>query len=280
MDEGDAENVQELTVAGRSYRLVGNPAEAYFRRADVHLRAPQFRQLARAVLRPDSVFLDIGANIGLTTLIAAEHVTEGRLIAVEPAPATFTYLRRNMALNGVSVQAENLAFGAGEGTVDFLVRPGGSAANHVVTQAHMAAKAGGPQVRKVRQRRVDDYLQAEGIDRVDFIKIDVEGYEIPVFEGMARTLAEQDVVVQTEFNAWALIAHADVNPRRFLEVLRATGMHVYHSLPKGLKRLESDADYFAALHHNLVRAGCVTDMVLSRRPIEDHARAGAELTLL
>src|SRR5260370_39236630 len=52
-------------------------------------------------LKPGSVFYDVGANVGLYTLLAATLVAPGRVYAIEPLAANVGYLRKHLALNGI-----------------------------------------------------------------------------------------------------------------------------------------------------------------------------------
>ena len=81
-------------------------------------------------LRPDDLFLDVGANIGSYTLLAS-GVCKARTISFEPDPETMALLRRNIDLNGLHghVVLEQAAVGAEEGEVEFTI--GRDTGNHV-----------------------------------------------------------------------------------------------------------------------------------------------------
>lgn len=136
------------------------------------------------------VIVDVGANIGQTALIVAKRAgPAARIIAFEPYPETFDRLVANLALNpGLgNVVAENLGLGDAEASTPmFKDYPGNSGGNRVVYDAE-ANRAG---VTDVRITTLDRYVETRSVGTVDFVKIDVEGYERAVLAGARTLLAE------------------------------------------------------------------------------------------
>jgi FkbM family methyltransferase len=149
-------------------------------------------------LRPGAIFIDVGANGGIYTLIAAKRVgPEGRVIAFEPDPRNVALLRENIALNkltNVTVVAK--AVSSAEGTGSLAISRDG-AMNSLAKTTH-----GGQQIEKwetVETTTLDQALREAGVSRVDVIKIDVEGAERMVLEGARETLANnRDAVILFE----------------------------------------------------------------------------------
>jgi FkbM family methyltransferase len=129
--------------------------------------------------RPGETVIDVGAHIGFYTVQCARLVGKtGTVIAIEPDPRNFTLLMRNIRLNRLSnVIALNLALGAINGFVSFSLcqDPGSS----------QVSDSGRIQV---KVRRLDDVLMELKIKKIDWIKIDVEGYEMEVLKGAINTL--------------------------------------------------------------------------------------------
>ena len=123
-------------------------------------------------LRPNDLFIDIGANIGSYTVLAS-GVVGARSWAVEPDPSTVERLARNVEVNGIDdkVVVYPFALGDREGDVPFTI--GLDTVNRV-------AAAGEPGTRMVRQRTLD--ALTEGVEPT-MIKMDVEGYEEIVLKG-------------------------------------------------------------------------------------------------
>lgn len=123
-------------------------------------------------LRPDDLFLDVGANIGSYTLLAS-GVCKARTIAFEPDPQTMALLRRNIDLNGLDgrVLLEQTAVGAEDGEVEFTL---GRDTCNQVTQGNAE------RTQRVSMRTLDTVA---GLTPPTMIKVDVEGYEADVFRG-------------------------------------------------------------------------------------------------
>lgn len=148
---------------------------------------PQETRVCAHVLRPGSVFMDVGANWGYFSLVAAGLVgAAGRVVALEPEPRLFERLSSNVAMNGLRiVRPLQLAAGAGPGSLAFKsfdAEGGNWGTSHGVAATaaadfHCATAA------------LDDVLDTEGVDGVQLIKIDVEGGEVGVLAGMHRGLA-------------------------------------------------------------------------------------------
>ena len=145
------------------------------------LQEPADMAFVLHLLRADDHFLDVGANVGSFTVLAA-GCAGSRATAIEPIPQTFRHLRRNVLVNDLAdrVACHNLGAGARDETLRFT--GGLDAANHVATGA--AAQA--PGTVAVPVRRIDDIL---GDDMPTLVKIDVEGWEAQVLDGMPRCLA-------------------------------------------------------------------------------------------
>lgn len=130
------------------------------------------------VLRPHDLFVDIGANIGTYTILAAK-VVGASTIAVEPLPATFTHLENNIHYNRVGhlVEARNVGLAGERGNLRFSADL--DTMNHIVDASYS-----GPTV-NVDVLPLDDLLR----ERSPFaMKIDVEGFERQVLAGGEQTL--------------------------------------------------------------------------------------------
>lgn len=162
---------------------------------------PDSIQLMLQKLPENAVFLDIGANIGVFTITAAQFLKQnGRVIAVEASPKIFPYLRQNIKANGFN-NVKILELAATEqdnATVLFYEAP--------MDKFGMGSL--GPQFDnypiEVKTKTIDSILQDEKIDKVDFMKIDVEGYEASVFQGAEKLLNSPNApIILFEFCDWA-----------------------------------------------------------------------------
>lgn len=150
----------------------------------------EFADMAFAMhlLRPNDLFVDVGANIGSYTVLASA-VSGARVIAFEPDPDTICSLNKNILANGVSerVTLVEAALGAESGTANFTI--GRGCQNQVANRALAST-------RHVRIQKLDNALS--GLDPI-LIKLDVEGYESQVLAGGRQTLSRPSLLaVETE----------------------------------------------------------------------------------
>lgn len=149
--------------------------------------------LLRAVLRPGDRFVDIGANIGMITLMAARCVGEaGRVDCFEPNPTCVAALRHHLALNAIEhvhVHPVALADAAGRMRLNLTSRHTGTAT--------LAAVADVVESFEVEVGIGDELLAGSASIRA--IKIDVEGFELHVLRGLERVLKQQRPMLITEF---------------------------------------------------------------------------------
>lgn len=177
-----------LTVYGRS-GMTGAASTAY-------VGLNEFDDMALVVhaLRPGDLFLDVGANLGLYSLLAA-GAAGAHVIAYEPMPATSALLKSNVHRNGldglVSVVTE--AVGREQGSVE-LTSTGNDVTSRVATDREDAD-----------QRSLMTTLDASvGSRTPTFLKVDVEGFEGAVLEGAANILAHptlQFALIEVNTNA-------------------------------------------------------------------------------
>jgi FkbM family methyltransferase len=149
---------------------------------------------------PGSVAVDIGANIGEYTLLAAVSVgPQGMVFAVEPNIGLHPRILRNLDLSGVSnVELLPVALGSFEGEGLLTVPLAGPALGTLRTDV----AADEPSTKyEVPVRRLDDVFPSEDRRRLSVMKVDVEGWELEVFIGGRETLAEAKPVVLYECGA-------------------------------------------------------------------------------
>ena len=139
-------------------------------------------------LQPGMTVLDIGAHHGLYTLLASKQVGgSGKVIAFEPAPRERRLLSRNLRLNFSSnVRVESCAVGSDVSKAELFVVEGHDDGCNSLRPPAVAATA---KTISVDVIPLDEYLSKTSLDRVDFVKIDVEGGEQEVLRGAAGLLS-------------------------------------------------------------------------------------------
>jgi FkbM family methyltransferase len=195
---------------------------------DVHIGAPlldgqahesHVAAVLRERLRGDDVVLDIGANIGILALMAASLVgSGGRVIVVEPIPHNRSLLARSAQANGFDhVRIIPAAAGDRAGLLELRTHPS--------TSNSATPAAAGERLRAVEGATLrvpvvvlDDALP--DLERLDLVKIDIEGMEPLAMRGLERTLRRFRPIVLTEFHPWAIERASRTKPVDYLRWLR------------------------------------------------------------
>lgn len=143
------------------------------------------------LLKLGDTIIDIGANIGAFTIKASMAVgKKGRIIAIEPDPDNLAYLRKNVKVNSVKnciIIPKGVWSKSGKMP---LFKGLGSGWSSLVWERD--------NFRKVEVDTLDNILSESNIEKIDFIKIDIEGAEIHALEGMRKILRNNDVKLAIE----------------------------------------------------------------------------------
>lgn len=154
---------------------------------------PGVRKAIEKYLSPGDTFVDAGANIGFFTVVGAKIVGQrGKVIAVEMIPETAQALRAHIAINGlenVTVIEQALADAAGDEIIAHMP------AGHVGQATLLPETLGGEPTNKVRVTTTTLDLICASIDKVDLMKIDLEGAEALALKGGESMLAMTKRVV-------------------------------------------------------------------------------------
>ncbi|MCY4060848.1 MAG: FkbM family methyltransferase [Chloroflexi bacterium] len=173
--------------------------------------------------RPGMVALDIGAHIGYHTRLLARQVgANGRVIALEPHPRTFeTLLQNTRGMPNVTALQAAASQAAGSAELhDYLLMSASGSLHYdqALAQQQRARMGAGdvaprraegfePQRYRVDTVAIDDCLDQLAIDRVDIVKMDIEGAELDALRGMRRTIANSPgLALVMEYNPAALNA--------------------------------------------------------------------------
>lgn len=178
--------------------------------------------LMREILHPGAVFVDVGANIGYVTAAAMRLVTPtGRVVAFEPVTRYCEHIRRIAELNpAYALQVENLALGAVDGTAQIAVSRDNNIGWNTMVPAFMSDQV--PAYEAVTVATLDGYAAKLGLNRITMIKIDVEGFEMQVLNGMSRIIVESRPVIYLEYapQAQELMGFDDTNLERLFAEAR------------------------------------------------------------
>jgi FkbM family methyltransferase len=166
------------------------------------------RDAMRANLEPGDACIDVGANIGVLTLLASKAVgPSGKVLAIEPNPDNVQMLYRNIAF-AQATNVDVLPLAASDRRSVFSLT--GRSNTHLVS-ARGAAEGGGSFVQSI----VLDELLGH-VPRLDFVKMDIEGHEPAALRGMRRLLERHRPVLLVEFNPRCLGVQSE-DPRGYLD---------------------------------------------------------------
>lgn len=162
----------------------------------VGLHEPAEMLFAIHLLRPDDLFVDVGANLGIYTVLAARR--GARVVAFEPVPRAHAALARNLALNGIAGNVRVVPAALADVAGRFPLTTHLESSNHLVRQGIPVA----PGSTMVDVARLDDVLPAGAApDGPALLKVDAEGADELVLAGAVRTLERARPAVIVEI--WA-----------------------------------------------------------------------------
>ena len=157
------------------------------------------------VLTPGMTFVDIGANEGHYTLFASKRLgSKGRVLSIEPSKREFSRLSRNLQINNATnVRLFRLAISNYNGQTGMTIAGyGHEGQNTFGTFVHKDIEF--LRTEQVKLKRLDDLIDEECLDRLDVMKIDVEGAEFAVLDGAQNTLSHYRPIILLEILESAL----------------------------------------------------------------------------
>ena len=177
---------------GLVYRFRCDSFQSYQRARTFLAKEPDTIEWIDSHLRPDDIFLDIGANIGIFTLYVAKRLSAaGQVYACEPHLPSATQLLQNVAANGLGDRVSVLSIAASgeDGFTPFLYRrwrEGASGSQLNVTGGPGLANPAGIELKY--GLTVDTMIEQGVIRPPNLVKIDTDGIELPIVRGMAKLL--------------------------------------------------------------------------------------------
>lgn len=152
------------------------------------------------IIREGDLVLDIGAHVGWYSIQMAKRFQNIVIHAFEPIPQTFVVLQQNIQLNNLkNIIPHNIALGKSEGSEDFFYFTGGSA---VASRKNLLDHEKTSRI-ECKTSTLDLVVSELKLERVDFIKCDVEGSELDVIQGGKKTLHQFLPVIYIElFDGW------------------------------------------------------------------------------
>ena len=182
---------------------------------------PEHVEFMKKNIKKGDIAIDIGANIGYYTILLSKLVGEnGKVFAFEPDPNNFKVLKENIKLNNLkNVIIENKAVSNKNGKIHLYFSKINSGDSRVYKTLEDREKV------EVNCITLDNYFKNTKI-RPSFIKIDTQGYEPAIFEGMNKLIKNKNIIITAEFFPEGLKS-AGFNPLHFLESLKNNGFELF-----------------------------------------------------
>lgn len=136
-------------------------------------------KLFKKIIKKDWVILDIGANIGYHSIIFSKLANKGRIYAFEPAHNNYELLLRNIKVNNcMNIFPQKLALGERTSSADLLIFE-----DYAYNSFADSGRKKFIRREKINLVTLDNFIHEQEIGRIDFLKIDAEGYENHVLRG-------------------------------------------------------------------------------------------------
>lgn len=178
-------------------------------------------------LKPGDIFLDVGANAGFYTIIAAKQVGEtGHVYAFEPSPRELKLLRHNLQINKLgNVTIVERAVSNAEERTQFAISQDG-AMNSLLKTEHHLQKIQDWQT--IESTTLDSFVREFNVASINFIKVDVEGAEKLVFEGASRILSSKNKIIVLFEASDSNIVSFGSSAKEMISELLSQGLLLYY----------------------------------------------------
>jgi FkbM family methyltransferase len=174
-----------------------------------------------STLHEGAVFVDVGANEGYFSIVASKLVgSQGRVIAVEPQSRLQTVLKENISLNAArNVSVNQIAVSNIVGSVDLYLAP-----DTITGSTSLSKTRKYPVPREtVPMTTLEKLLETTGIETVDLMKMDIEGFEYEAILGSPEVFRSKRIRTLTlELHTW-LLTDRGLNPREITDFLQGAG---------------------------------------------------------
>ncbi|MAX24565.1 MAG: hypothetical protein CMJ19_08675 [Phycisphaeraceae bacterium] len=195
--EAQIVTIRQGPLAGMKLQVDANTPHYYWIKGHDE---PAMLNVMKEHVQPGSCVIDIGSHIGVETLMLCQWVGEqGKVISVEPDPVNFQALQTNIQINNITnAQLQPIALSDQSGKLHFIHGQG--------VLCRLVDDPNDPTIGPQQLITVDvltlDELYAEGNEKIDFLKIDVEDYEVQVLNGATRFLAQQHPALIVELHSY------------------------------------------------------------------------------
>ncbi|MDO8573473.1 MAG: FkbM family methyltransferase [Candidatus Daviesbacteria bacterium] len=186
-----------VTFNNNKMQFICPPASSYGSLV-VYCNLPEYPEMVflEKILKSNSIFIDVGANIGVYTILAAAKIKKGKIYSFEPIPSVLNILYQNIRINNANdrVKVIEKVVSDKNGNEKFVIQD-------ISEYSHISSNQTSKSV-LMPSVKLDDFCDKEKISFIDVVKIDVEGEELKVLRGLENYLKSGKVgVLIIEFNS-------------------------------------------------------------------------------
>ena len=234
-----------VEIGGKSYLIASD--DDYLE----HIRngfEPGLVQIFKSLVSENDTILDVGANIGCSAILFGE--LSKQVYAFEPSPTTFAFLEKNIKNSGLhNISLNNVGLGDKAGSFTLTFSPANRSGGFVSDRTRANADH---TVENIQVTTMDDFVSKLGIACVNFIKIDVEGYEGHVLRGASETLGAFKPTVVLELNHWCLNAFQRTSIPDFFDYLRSIFPILLAIDSSGYLNLHDQDESYTVMYNHII----------------------------
>lgn len=241
---------RRVAIAGRAFDIVSDDIYLDWVGEDFE---PAMVRMFKRLVKPGDFVVDVGANIGMTSILFG--MIARQVLSFEASPSTFQFLKMNVLQSGLeNVRIENVGLGSTHSATTITMaknnRSGAFVSDGMTQQlANHASET-------IQITPLDHELLRRGLadTKVDFIKLDVEGFEMEVLKGASECLQRHKPLVALELNHWCLNAFRRITIPDFFDFLRATFPYVYAvDADASIRNLRDEGQAYEVMYQHIVK---------------------------
>jgi FkbM family methyltransferase len=182
-------------------------------------------------LNPNDIFYDIGAYHGLYTCIIADTLPDEHIIAFEPNPKNHTKLDQNLEINDISPRTYQVCLSNDNGSIPFELNESQSSVQPDQVENQY----------KCDTHKCIDLIESKNLPTPNVVKMDVEGFELEVLEGMGNIISEVDQFF-IEFHYPSMQKYGS-EPESIIKILKQNGFNIEFSLSDNTETPQLKPDF-------------------------------------
>ncbi len=243
----EEEVLMSVKIDDKTFEMAGDDYLTIYVKNDFE---PHMVYLFKSLVNKTDNVLDIGANIGCTSILFG--ALANKVVSLEPNPSAFDFLKRNISNSRLkNVVIQNIGLGASAGEFEMAFDRGnrsGSFINNFQQASSEHEKV------KVHIERLDDVEDRFKLFPIDLIKIDVEGFEQQVLQGAIKTIEKNKPIVVLEMNHWCLNAFQRICVPDFLDFLRSVFPVLLAVDGRSYANLHDKDESFSVMERHIIHA--------------------------